>query len=63
MKDALISVMIVSMICLVVTALVTTHVKIDEKINEQYQYQQEDLDDFYQGMEVWKESVEEMEQY
>ncbi len=48
LKDALISVCIISMICLIVSTTIYTHVKIQEKIQIQCEIQKEEFIDFYQ---------------
>lgn len=55
LKDALISVCIISVICLIVSTTVTTHTNIQTKIQDQFQIQQEEFMDFYDGL--WKKEI------
>lgn len=55
LKDALISVCIISVICLIVSTTVTTHTNIQTKIQDQFQIQQEEFMDFYDRL--WKKEI------
>lgn len=55
LKDALISVCIISVICLIVSMTITTHTNIQTKIQEQFQIQQEEFMDFYNAL--WKKEI------
>lgn len=55
LKDALISVCIISVICLLVSTTITSHTNIQTKIQEQFQIQQEVFIDFYNGL--WKKGI------
>lgn len=55
LKDALISVCIISVICLIVSTTVTTHTNIQTKIQDQFQIQQEEFMDFYDSL--WKKEI------
>ncbi len=48
LKDALISVCIISMICLIVSTTIHMHINIQEKIQIQCEIQKEEFIDFYQ---------------
>lgn len=55
LKDALISVCIISVICLIVSTTVTTHTNIQTKIQDQFQIQQEEFMGFYDSL--WKKEI------
>ncbi len=55
LKDALISVCIISVICLIVSSTVTTHTNIQAKIQEQFQIEQEEFMGFYNSL--WKKEI------
>lgn len=58
LKDALISVCIISVMCLIVSSTISTHTQVQTKIRDQFQYQQEAFKDFYHSL--WeKEIIEE----
>jgi hypothetical protein len=63
LKDALVSVMVLSMICMIVSTSIYTHVQINAKMKEQVQYQQDDFNDFFEELEICKESIEQTEPY
>ncbi len=57
LKDALISVCIISVICLIVSTTLTTHINIQTKVHEQFRIQQEEFIDFYNNL--WKIEIKE----
>ena len=63
LKDALVSVMVLSVVCMIVSASIYTHVQINEKMKEQVRYQQNDFKDLFEKLEICKESIEQTEPY
>ena len=51
------------MICMIVSTSIYTHVQINAKMKEQVQYQQDDFNDFFEELEICKESIEQTEPY
>ena len=58
MNDALISVLITSLISVIVYSCIVVHVKIQEKLQEESQIMQDDLDRFFQEIDLC-ETIEE----
>lgn len=58
MNDALISVLITSLISMIVYSCIVVHVKIQEKLQEESQIMQDDFDRFFQEIDLC-ETIEE----
>lgn len=58
MNDALISVLITSLISVIVYSCIVVHVKIQEKLQEESQIMQDDFDRFFQEIDLC-ETIEE----
>lgn len=58
MNDALISVLITSLISVIVYSCIVVHVKIQEKLQEESQIMQDDFDRFFQKIDLC-ETIEE----
>lgn len=58
MNDALISVLITSLISVIVYSCIVAHVKIQEKLQEESQIMQDDFDRFFQEIDLC-ETIEE----
>ena len=58
MNDALISVLITSLISVIVYSCIVVHVKIQEKLQEESQIMQDDFDCFFQEIDLC-ETIEE----
>lgn len=58
MNDALISVLITSLISVIVYSCIVVHVKIQEKLQEESQIMQDDYDRFFQEIDLC-ETIEE----
>lgn len=58
MNDALISVLITSLISVIVYSCIVVHVKIQEKLQEESQIMQDDFDRFFQVIDLC-ETIEE----
>ena len=58
MNDALISVLITSLISVIVYSCIVVHVKIQEKLQEESQIMQDDFDSFFQEIDLC-ETIEE----
>ena len=58
MNDALISVLITSLISVIVYSCIVVHVKIQEKLQEESQIMQDDFDRFFQEIDIC-ETIEE----
>ncbi len=52
MNDALISVLITSLISVIVYSCIVVHVKIQEKLQEESQIMQDDFDRFFQEIDL-----------
>ncbi len=52
MNDALISVLITSLISMIVYSCIVVHVKIQEKLQEESQIMQDDFDRFFQEIDL-----------
>lgn len=52
MNDALISVLIISLISVIVYSCIVVHVKIQEKLQEESQIMQDDFDRFFQEIDL-----------
>lgn len=52
MNDALISVLITSLISVIVYSCIVVHVKIQEKLQEESQIMQDDFDQFFQEIDL-----------
>ena len=52
MNDALISVLITSLISVIVYSCIVVHVKIEEKLQEESQIMQDDFDRFFQEIDL-----------
>ena len=55
--------MVLSVVCMIVSASIYTHVQINEKMKEQVRYQQNDFKDLFEELEICKESIEQTEPY
>lgn len=58
MNDALISVLITSLISVIVYSCIVVHVKIQEKLQEESQIMQDDFDRFFQEIDLCETSEE-----
>ena len=58
LNDALISVLITSLIAVIVYSCIVVHVKVQEKLREESQIMQNDFDQFFQEMDLC-ETIEE----
>lgn len=58
LNDALISVLITSLISVIVYSCIVVHVKIQEKLHEESQIMQDDFDRFFQEIDLC-ETIEE----
>lgn len=58
LNDALISVLITSLIAVVVYSCIVVHVKVQEKLREESQIMQNDFDQFFQEIDLC-ETIEE----
>ena len=58
MNDALISVLITSLISVIVYSCIVVHVKLQEKLQEESQIMQDDFDRFFQEIDLC-ETIEE----
>lgn len=58
LNDALISVLITSLIAVIVYSCIVVHVKIQEKLREESQIMQNDFDQFFQEIDLC-ETIEE----